>query len=704
MQPLVSRSSLPPPTPNPKAQYARRRKKDAAAAEDEDHGPSEDDPPTDPFDTPSHASHSQATPRTKFRKPDAPTVHPLANPHKRRSSQKATSRGVSADARVEHLLLAARKIGKQRAGIMSGMVQLLEERERERRREESATTAVASTPKTPKRTSHAGYPEGGYVYMNSQMRPGAGMQPVPMFIPAYHHLLQTPSSSTSAPSVTSSGQHSAQKSKQDARTNNPPTPLDSLLSAARSMMREDIDIEDDEEEEVDVVGDSPAQTAGIRHARPKDLLGSPVPKRRKVAARSDKLTGLHELASRTTDKSSVTTNGPTNAGAGRIRSALDVLADQAAAFSTQEQSGTLHQTQTKGKGKDRADPQLQDPSSSTPKARGRTKSRKKELEMDAPSPAPPTSRSVTPQSDTGDHPADSTRIVQPRADGSVSEALVDPGGGANSAGTSQRRDSTSVPEGNQVTTTSDAQSPGLLDTSLHTDDSADATPRQGSRVHTTVGEDGLDGTHVMIAQPNLVPLSVLSMPESERCETSPPPPHVETTPESVGLGLTTTAAPAKNKELLRVVEQDIAAPAPPAKRQRSPYVKWSKEEDDLLAQVRRPCPRRHCLTNMTARRRSPSTDKSGTWCKRRCRRGGTIKCGSGGCASWVRLRLQCCDVVFINTDIVAGVFDSKPDLSSFQTAATTSRGDGVEPRGNPKLGLAPLSSEKAFSGLVGRPL
>ena len=49
----------------------------------------------------------------------------------------------------------------------------------------------------------------------------------------------------------------------------------------------------------------------------------------------------------------------------------------------------------------------------------------------------------------------------------------------NSASTSQRLDSTSVPEGNQVTTTSDAQSPGLPDTSLHADDSADATPRQG---------------------------------------------------------------------------------------------------------------------------------------------------------------------------------------------------------------------------------
>jgi hypothetical protein len=35
----------------------------------------------------------------------------------------------------------------------------------------------------------------------------------------------------------------------------------------------------------------------------------------------------------------------------------------------------------------------------------------------------------------------------------------------------------------------------------------------------------------------------------------------------------------KNKEVTRVVGQDVP------KRQRSPYVKWSKEEDDLLAQV-----------------------------------------------------------------------------------------------------------------------
>ncbi|KAF8549950.1 hypothetical protein OG21DRAFT_1514652 [Imleria badia] len=680
MQPLVSRSSLPPPTPNPKTQYARRRKKDAAATEDEDHAPSEDEPPIDPFDTP-HPSHSQATPRAKSRKSEAPSnVHPPTNPHKRRSSQKATSRGVSADARVEHLLLAARKIGKQRAGIMSGMVQLLEVRERERRREESATTAVANTPKTPKRnTSQTAYPpEGGYVYLNSQMRPGPAMQPVPMFIPAYpHHLLQTPSSSTTAPSVTSSAQHSAQKSKQDPRLNNPPTPLDSLLSAARSMMREDIEVEVDEDDEIDVVGDSPAQTAGIRHARPKDMLGSPVPKRRKVAARSNKLTALHELTSRTTDNDnasapSVNVSGSTNAGAGRVRSALDVLADQAAVFSTQEQSPTLFQTQTMGKGKDRADSQPQEPSSSTPTAQGRTKSRRKESEVDIPSSAAPTSRSVTPRSDTGDHPVGSTSVAQPRAGGSVSEALVDPGGGTSITNTSQTFDSTSVPEGNQVTATNDVQSSGS-DSSLHVDDSADATPRQGTRIHSTVGEEGLDSTHATIAQPNLAPMPVPSIQESERCEASPLPLHTETTPsggESGGSELTTSTASARNKELVRVAEQDVAAPVPPAKRQRSPYVKWSKEEDDLLAQAVAKYGQKWDLVQKALPSRGYHQVRQ----------------------RWLRK---------------LGVFDSKPDLSSFQTAATTfpttSRGEGVEPRGNPKLGLAPLSSEKAFSGLVGRP-
>jgi hypothetical protein len=56
-----------------------------------------------------------------------------------------------------------------------------------------------------------------------------------------------------------------------------------------------------------------------------------------------------------------------------------------------------------------------------------------------------------------------------------------------------------------------------------------------------------------------------------------------------------------------------------------------------------------------------------------------------------------------------GVFDSKPDLSAFQTGSFPSGsrlgetpGSPVldEPPPNPKLGLAPLSSELAFSSFL----
>lgn len=59
--------------------------------------------------------------------------------------------------------------------------------------------------------------------------------------------------------------------------------------------------------------------------------------------------------------------------------------------------------------------------------------------------------------------------------------------------------------------------------------------------------------------------------------------------------------------------------------------------------------------------------------------------------------------------LALGVFDSKPDLSSFQTGSFPSAsrlgetpGSPVtaEPPPNPKLGLAPLSSELAFSSFL----
>lgn len=709
---------MPPPTPNPKTYHARRRKKDATITEDEEHVASEDEPPIVSFDTPSHTSDSQATPRAKSRRSEASNnVHPLTNPHKRRPSQKATVRGLSADARVEHLLLAARKIGRHRAGIMSGMVQHMEELERERKREESTTTAVATTPRTPKRSmSHVVYPpEGGYVYMNGQVRPAPGMQPVPLFFPAYpHHLLQTPSSSTTAPSVTPS----TQKPKQDAKTNNPPTPLDSLLSAARSMMHEGIDAEVDEDEYVDVVGGSPgpANTVGTRtrNIRPRDTFGSPVPKRRKVLPGTGKPPTSHDLTSQATNSmsaSSVITGGGTNVGAGRVRSALDVLADQAAAFSTQEQSGvpSQPQTQTEGKGKEREDARPQDSSSSIPKPRGRTMSRKGQSEADTPSPVAPTSRSRTPRSDLGDNVFGSMPATA--AGGSTSDVAVDPGGVTSTPNpsSSQTLDSALISEEDQGTENNDTQSPRLPGTPpLPTDESADATPRQGSHAQGMLSEDGV---RAPTAQPSLVPLSVSPVLENERREASPLQQHSETTPPggensvNSGSGTTTSIAQARNKELVRVAEQDASAQTPPAKRQRSPYVKWSKEEDDLLAQV---CSFAISLAQgVLTKGRSQAVAKYGQkWDLvqkalpsrgyHQVRQRWLRKLGMF--PSWFLT------VYLPETVMFAGVFDSKPDLSSYQTAAfpSSSRGDGGEPRGNPKLGLAPLSSERAFPGLMRR--
>jgi hypothetical protein len=55
----------------------------------------------------------------------------------------------------------------------------------------------------------------------------------------------------------------------------------------------------------------------------------------------------------------------------------------------------------------------------------------------------------------------------------------------------------------------------------------------------------------------------------------------------MGFGEDAEMERAMNRDLARVGELDMgSSPDTPAKRPRSPYIKWSKEEDDLLAQVR----------------------------------------------------------------------------------------------------------------------
>lgn len=134
---------------------------------------------------------------------------------------------------------------------------------------------------------------------------------------------------------------------------------------------------------------------------------------------------------------------------------------------------------------------------------------------------------------------------------------------------------------------------------------------------------------------------------------------------SPGTGIESVAI-TKNKEVTRVVVQDVP------KRQRSPYVKWSKEEDDLLAQAVAKYGQKWDLVQKALPSRGYHQVRQ----------------------RWLRK---------------LGVFDSKPDLSAFQTGSFPSGsrlgetpGSPVpaEPPPNPKLGLAPLSSELAFSSFL----
>jgi hypothetical protein len=220
-----------------------------------------------------------------------------------------------ADARPEHLLLAARKIGRERAGIMAGLVSAeVKEREREKEREkerqqERKHAEGIKSPKTPKRAAQLQYVQTpphalnpGYVFLNNPVAVSFPGSPVrgassadqhhphqyqhQVLVPM-HHVVHTPT-----------------RGEASGTTVDIPTPLDSLVSAARSMM--------------DDGGKSKATNGRARRASTIDVPDSPVPpKRRKVAGPN--------TSSATLDQSMPES---------RVRSALDVLADQAAVFSS----------------------------------------------------------------------------------------------------------------------------------------------------------------------------------------------------------------------------------------------------------------------------------------------------------------------------------------------------------------------------------
>jgi hypothetical protein len=586
MQPLALNGPAASTQAPPRARPHRRRRNDsnthALTTEDEDPGPdaSDDDHLAGHDDTPIPL---QTTPKQKSH-PAAASLHP--QPQKRRHSQKHAPRVLTADARTEHLLLAAKRIGRQRAGIMAGLTQTLD-----RRRDESTSTVVA-TPKTPKRT--AAVPHGpGYVYLNSPIRPGA----VPMLVPAYpHHMLQTPSSSKTAASASSSTQQ--QKQQQSARNQNLPTPLDSLLSAARSMM------DNDEDEEETLIG--------TRRSRSSDIPESPIPKRRKIAPRNT-VRALRDQAAdhgaAQQSSSSARAGSSSTATVSRVRSGLDVLADQAAAFSSQDQHSRLEpQSRAKGKGKETAPTPL-DKSRVQTRLREKNKLKRKQSVPDAiPQPSQPLRPSPLPRAamatDWGAEPP-SLRPVQ-WTDGSAQIS--------SERDSTRENASTPPPPTSRTTSPTPPAQPEPVDQVMHDLSNSVTAPSPLPPTEPSPAPFvDVPSSQSIFNDPFLVPSTLphensltaeAVAPSSalhQRAATTPinsswgdasldVQAHVrhETAPgsaNSVADGTGSGSGPAsvaimKHKEVTKVTGQD----AP--KRQRSPYVKWSKEEDELLTQVR----------------------------------------------------------------------------------------------------------------------
>lgn len=638
MQPLALNGPA-APAQTPRARSHRRRKKDtntlALTTEDEDLGFDVSDDDHHPDDT------ALTTPKQKSH---AASLHP--HTHKRRHSQKHAPQVLTADARTEHLLLAAKRIGRQRTGILAGLTQTLDGR-----RDDSTSTVVA-TPKTPKRTA-ADPPGSGFIYFNSPMRPGA----VPVLVPAYpHHLLQTPSSSKTAASASSVQQ---QKSKQGSRIQNPPTPLDSLLSAARSMM----DNDEDEEETL----------TGTRRSRSSEVPDSPVPKRRKIAAR-DKVSALRDQAvdlGATQQSSGSAPSGSNSIAAfGRVRSGLDVLADQAAVFSSQDQqSHSEPQTRTKGKGKETAI-NLDKPQAQT---RLREKSRLKRKESVPavipqslpirPSPlpratmvtdwgaGPPSLRPVQwtdPHSSEPNHEIASTPPPKPTRTSPTPPTQLEPpdqvthNPSSSLAAQSPIHPAEPSPPPNVVMPGQSASNDPFLvaPTSSHERPLAMEAVAASSALHQRAVTTPISSSW------GDAPVDLQAHLRHGTAPGSTTAGSADSVADSTGSGSGPTIGTAlKNKDVTRVTGQD----AP--KRQRSPYVKWSKEEDDLLAQVR------VRVVFAVARsltwsfyRLSLNTDRNGTLSRRRCHRGDIIKFVSDGFVSWV----SCIHAFFPPTADISG--------------------------------------------------
>jgi len=252
--------------------------------------------------------------------------------HRRRAQKKGGA--ILTDARAEHVLLAARRIGRERASILAGSAG--RDKDKDPKIDNDQTDAV---PRTPRKHQTVGVGNGsstGVIYLNSPIPATADTVSVEQV------------SSDFSPAQTPLTSRRLVRSQARAALN-PLTPLDSLLTAAStiSMIEDKEDEDEDGDYEEDGVEPDPKPVVSSKPPTRQMAapgFGSPVPAKRRRVASSKPARSLTRAVVASDVKG-------TSERSERMRSALDVLADQAAVFSSQDHDGASGNEKGKGKAK-----------------------------------------------------------------------------------------------------------------------------------------------------------------------------------------------------------------------------------------------------------------------------------------------------------------------------------------------------------------
>ena len=262
--------------------------------------------------------------------------------HRRRAQKKGGA--ILADARAEHVLLAARRIGRERASILAGSVTAAgRDKDKDPKIDNDLTDAVPRTPRKHQTVGVGNCFSTGVIYLNSPIPATADTASV-----------EQVSSDFSPAKTPLTSRKSARNQVTQGRVAhvNPLTPLDSLLTAAStiSMIEDKEDGDEDGDHEDDGVEPDPKSAVSSEPSTRQMAapgFGSPVPTKRRRVASSKPLRSLTRSVAASDVKG-------TPDRLERTRSALDVLADQAAVFSSQDHDGASGNDKGKGKGKAKA--------------------------------------------------------------------------------------------------------------------------------------------------------------------------------------------------------------------------------------------------------------------------------------------------------------------------------------------------------------